>query len=84
MAGPGLTDVKCCSLQAQPPHSITRKPSNQSSSVTPPPSTPAIPSPSLQETKVRARAMFCPLTGKGQGNPVPMCYRTLQIGTGMW
>ncbi len=31
-------------------------------------------------SEVRARALLCPLTGKGQ--PVPMPYRTLNIGTG--
>ena len=32
--------------------------------------------------EVRARALLCPLTGKGQ--PVPMPYRTLNIGTGQY
>ncbi|XP_038062063.1 PHD finger protein 12-like [Patiria miniata] len=31
---------------------------------------------------IKARAVFCPLTGRGQASPVPMCYRTLHIGTG--
>lgn len=29
---------------------------------------------------VQARAVLCPLTSKGQ--PIPMSYRTLNIGTG--
>ncbi|XP_022096295.1 PHD finger protein 12-like isoform X2 [Acanthaster planci] len=32
--------------------------------------------------QIKARALFCPLTGRGQSSPVPMCYRTLHIGTG--
>lgn len=31
-------------------------------------------------TEVKARAVLCPLTSKGQ--PISMCYRTLNIGTG--
>ncbi|KAF6040953.1 hypothetical protein EB796_000739 [Bugula neritina] len=32
--------------------------------------------------KVRARAMMCPVNGMSKGQPVPMCYRSLSIGTG--
>nr|XP_054749312.1 PHD finger protein 12-like [Lytechinus pictus] len=31
---------------------------------------------------VRARAMVCPMNSKGPGTPVPMCYRSLHIGSG--
>ena len=31
-------------------------------------------------TEVKARAVLCPLTSKGQ--PISMCYRSLNIGTG--
>ncbi|XP_072024779.1 LOW QUALITY PROTEIN: PHD finger protein 12-like [Amphiura filiformis] len=73
--------------KTQPPPPVSRKLSNQTTSSTPPPppqnaavTTPSIPG--LQESCVQARAMFCPLTSRGHGNPVPMCYRTLQIGSG--
>lgn len=36
--------------------------------------------PDIQKRDVQARAVLCPLTGKGSG--VSMCYRTLYIGTG--
>ncbi|XP_033628339.1 PHD finger protein 12-like isoform X1 [Asterias rubens] len=42
------------------------------------------PSPPLPafSNQIKARALFCPLTGRGSGSPVPMCYRSLHIGTG--
>lgn len=37
---------------------------------------------STGSTEVKARAVLCPLTSKGQ--PISMCYRTLNIGTGQF
>lgn len=37
-------------------------------------------SPYTGSTEVKARAVLCPLTSKGQ--PISMCYRSLNIGTG--
>uniref|UniRef100_A0A096LX13 PHD finger protein 12 n=1 Tax=Poecilia formosa TaxID=48698 RepID=A0A096LX13_POEFO len=39
-----------------------------------------LPAPHLDSQKVQARAVFCPLAGRGQ--TVSMCYRTLYIGSG--
>ncbi|XP_008423413.1 PHD finger protein 12 [Poecilia reticulata] len=39
-----------------------------------------LPSPHHDSQKVQARAVFCPLAGRGQ--TVSMCYRTLYIGSG--
>lgn len=36
----------------------------------------------IENSKVKARAVLCPLTGKGQ--PITMSYRTLSIGTGKY
>ncbi|XP_030831532.1 PHD finger protein 12 isoform X1 [Strongylocentrotus purpuratus] len=40
-----------------------------------------VPSTGLSHT-VRARAMVCPVNGRGPGTPVPMCFRALHIGSG--
>ncbi|XP_070571752.1 PHD finger protein 12-like [Ptychodera flava] len=57
-------------LLPQRPTTPVKKPSNSST----------MPSPQQQQNQLRARAVLCPLTGKGA--PVAMCYRALHIGTG--
>lgn len=70
-----------------PPAAPKNPPALPDSKALAPPSPPALASADLKLTlsvtgqkKVQARAVFYPLTGKGQA--VNMCYRTLYIGSG--
>ncbi|XP_077995595.1 PHD finger protein 12-like [Glandiceps talaboti] len=66
-------------LLPQKPTTPVKKSSSSSSSSSSSISNAVSPSTQLQN-QLRARAVLCPLTGKG--GAVPMCYRTLHIGTG--
>ncbi|XP_066269714.1 PHD finger protein 12-like [Branchiostoma lanceolatum] len=62
--------------QLLPPKTLTSQPSNKKTLFN------GLNGPLLSGSsqQLQARAVMCPLTGKGQ--PVQMCYRTLHIGTG--